>query len=113
MPAPLLCLHSTLVSSHAHATRDAALLRRQQSDVRYSLRLLMWGGVPLCVLLCGGLVLCRRGKIRKPPEPSPSPLSLHAAVCVHVVNEAMRETRSVTERSILPYCMMMVDGANW
>eukprot|EP00752_Nemacystus_decipiens_P014224 g12652.t1 len=26
---------------------------------------------------------------------------------------AIHETRSVTERSILPYCMMMVDGANW
>eukprot|EP00903_Cladosiphon_okamuranus_P006992 g6803.t1 len=26
---------------------------------------------------------------------------------------AIHRTRSVTERSILPYCMMMVDGANW
>lgn len=25
----------------------------------------------------------------------------------------INRTRSVTERSILPYCMMMVDGANW
>lgn len=30
----------------------------------------------------------------------------------HVFSD-IHNTRSVTERSILPYCMMMVDGANW